>query len=264
MKQFSLNESVTVVEAILNSGGTVNFNPRGTSMLPTLHNDGDRVVIKKVDELNVNDIALYKRGSQLVLHRVVKVYKHKSNNSKGYGFCGDNQSKIEKIIPESSIVGKVITIYRKGKQINVNNNIYKAYSWLLFCSLPLRKLISPLKKLRKFYFPTKVEIENKAEAVSNDIIKYFSLNAVNKEAELLIYKATVAYLMQFDRHNRNTQQIKNILLRELAKDSVFEFVSEYAVCNIYYKSFCLIANKNKESILRNCIDRLNLPINAIS
>lgn len=49
MKQFSLNESITVVEAILNNGGTVNFNPRGVSMLPTLHNDGDRVVIKKVD-----------------------------------------------------------------------------------------------------------------------------------------------------------------------------------------------------------------------
>lgn len=39
------------MEEMLNSGGTVNFNPRGYSMCPTLRNDGDRVVIKKTNSL---------------------------------------------------------------------------------------------------------------------------------------------------------------------------------------------------------------------
>ena len=41
-KSVKLAEIYDVMEEMLASGGTVNFNPRGTSMLPTLHNDGDR------------------------------------------------------------------------------------------------------------------------------------------------------------------------------------------------------------------------------
>lgn len=259
MKPFSLNESITVIEEVLNNGGTVNFNPRGVSMLPTLHNDGDRVVIKKADELNVNDIALYKRGSQLVLHRVVKVYQNKSKKLRGYGFCGDNQCKVEKVIPENAIVGKVVIIYRNGKKIDVNDKLYILYSWFLLCMMPIRKIISPIKRLRKIYFPTKLEIKIKADLVTKDLFNYFLLEPLNIDAEKFIYKAIVAYLVQFDRTNRNTNEIKNILLRELSKDSVFEGISEYAVCNEYYKSFCLIAGKSKNAILRNCAERLNNP-----
>ena len=61
-KSVTLSEVYDVMMEMLNNGGTVNFNPRGTSMLPTLHNDGDRVVLKKFNSLKKYDLhALFER-----------------------------------------------------------------------------------------------------------------------------------------------------------------------------------------------------------
>ena len=75
-KQVRLQQMYNVMEEMLNSGGTVNFNPRGYSMCPTLRNDGDRVVIKKINSLKKYDLPLYIRpDGSFVLHRVISVNK---------------------------------------------------------------------------------------------------------------------------------------------------------------------------------------------
>lgn len=66
-KQVRLQQMYNVMEEMLDSGGTVNFNPRGYSMCPTLRNDGDRVVIKKISSLK-NMICRYILDLMVVLY----------------------------------------------------------------------------------------------------------------------------------------------------------------------------------------------------
>lgn len=122
-KQVRLNQMYNVMVEMLDSGGTVNFNPRGCSMLPTLRNDGDRVVIKKAEKLKKYDLPLYIRADgSFVLHRVVSV-----NKDGTYNLCGDNQWVIERGVKQSQVVGVVISLERKGKCFSAENSLYKAY-----------------------------------------------------------------------------------------------------------------------------------------
>lgn len=137
-KQIRLNEIYPVMAEMLESGGTVNFNPKGTSMLPTLHNDGDRVVIEKcAGPLKKFDLPLYIRDNgQFVLHRVVGV-----NDDGTYNMCGDNQWTIEKNVRHDQLVGVVTQINRGGRVFSADNSLYKAYVKLWVGIMPLRHIL---------------------------------------------------------------------------------------------------------------------------
>lgn len=145
-KQVRLQQMYNVMEEMLNSGGTVNFNPRGYSMCPTLRNDGDRVVIKKISSLKKYDLPLYIRpDGSFVLHRVVSV-----NKDGTYNICGDNQWDIEHNVKHSQVVGVVTTIERKGKRFSVNNPLYKIYVVFWVAIRPLRHILfGGIRKLKK-------------------------------------------------------------------------------------------------------------------
>ncbi|MGN1317942.1 MAG: S24/S26 family peptidase [Lachnospirales bacterium] len=149
-KQVKLAEIYDVMVEMLESGGTVNFNPNGTSMLPTISNHGDRVVIKKpMRRLKKYELPLYRRSDgSFVLHRVVRVYDD------SYGMCGDNQWVIEKSVKDSQIVGLVTEIYRKGRKIDVNKSLfYKIYIFIWVNIMPLRHIffggLNRIKKIVK-------------------------------------------------------------------------------------------------------------------
>lgn len=132
-----LSEIYDVMKEMLENGGTVDFNPRGTSMLPTLRNDGDRVILKKFDKLKKYDLPLYLRDDgQFVLHRV-----HKVNADGTYHMCGDNQWHIEKNVRPDQIIGTVIKINRKGKVFSTNNPVYKIYVVIWVTIRPLRYIV---------------------------------------------------------------------------------------------------------------------------
>lgn len=132
-----LSEIYDVMKEMLENGGTVDFNPRGTSMLPTLRNDGDRVILKKFDKLKKYDLPLYLRDDgQFVLHRV-----HKVNADGTYNMCGDNQWHIEKNVRPDQIIGTVIKINRKGKVFSTNNPVYKIYVVIWVTIRPLRHIV---------------------------------------------------------------------------------------------------------------------------
>lgn len=136
-KSVTLSDVYDVMMEMLNSGGTVNFNPRGTSMLPTLHNDGDRVVLKKFDTLKKYDLPLYLRDDgQFVLHRV-----HKVNSDGTYNMCGDNQWHLEKGVRPDQIIGTVVSIQRGNKVIKTTNPLYKLYVVLWVKSRVLRRIV---------------------------------------------------------------------------------------------------------------------------
>ena len=145
-KSVTLSDVYDVMMEMLNSGGTVNFNPRGTSMLPTLHNDGDRVVLKKFKTLKKYDLPLYLRDDgQFVLHRV-----HKVNSDGTYNMCGDNQWHLEKGIRPDQIIGTVVSIQRGNKVIKTTNPLYKLYVVLWVKSRVVRRIVvSGFRKIKR-------------------------------------------------------------------------------------------------------------------
>lgn len=145
-KSVRLAEIYDVMKEMLDKGGTVNFNPRGTSMLPTIHNDGDRVTLKKFSRLKKYDLPLYIRDDgQFVLHRV-----HKVNPDGTYNMCGDNQWNIEKNIRQDQIVGTVIKIQRGKRMFSANNIFYRIYVVIWVTIRPLRHIfIGGARKLKR-------------------------------------------------------------------------------------------------------------------
>lgn len=137
-KKVTLGEMYEVMAEMLESGGEVNFNSRGTSMLPMLHSDGDRVIIvKPKGELKKYDIPLYKRADgSFVLHRIVRKPKNMT-----YQICGDNQWDIEKNVLHSQVIGVVTHFFRNNKKISCDNRIYKIYCIIWVAIMPIRKLV---------------------------------------------------------------------------------------------------------------------------
>ena len=73
------------IQEVLQETGVYVGPTAGTSMLPMLKNRRDTIVVsKKTERLKPLDVALYKRGEQYILHRVLEV------TDTGYIIRGDN------------------------------------------------------------------------------------------------------------------------------------------------------------------------------
>lgn len=109
-------------ELVLCEKGFLSETIVGSSMLPLLKEYRDTVIIEKITApLRRYDVVLFRRGEQLVLHRIVK-FKN------GYFLIrGDNCTHGEKVC-EGQIIGKMTCFYHKGKRCNVNNKAYRLYS----------------------------------------------------------------------------------------------------------------------------------------
>lgn len=137
-KQVKIADIYDVMVEMLANGGKVTFDPKGISMLPTIHNSGDKVELSPVNgSLKKYDLPFYKReNGQFVLHRIVGI-----NDDGTYNMCGDNQWQIEKGINNEQIIGVVSVIYRGKTVIDCNNsNLYKLYVRLWVAIMPLRHL----------------------------------------------------------------------------------------------------------------------------
>ena len=110
---------------LLEEKGEISFVPSGNSMWPTLKNRKQTVVVqKKVERLNVFDVALFEKDGVIVLHRVMEV------TANGYVTCGDSQLKSETVL-ETDVIG-VLKGFYKGKKfvpITDKKHIKKVQSW---------------------------------------------------------------------------------------------------------------------------------------
>lgn len=72
-KEVGLDDVMQIIAEKLETGGSVTFNPKGTSMLPMLRDGDDTVVLSKPKgRLHLFDLPLYRRkDGSYVLHRVV-------------------------------------------------------------------------------------------------------------------------------------------------------------------------------------------------
>lgn len=147
-KEVYLSDVIDVIEEVLASGGEFNIFPRGVSMLPLIVQDRDSVVLKRdfVNTAKKHDIAFYRRANgQFVLHRVMRVC---GDNT--YVMCGDNQTVLEKNVPESCIIGVVTKIVRNKKEVNLEGFWYSLYVSLwtkMFIRKPVKFCVRVVRKI---------------------------------------------------------------------------------------------------------------------
>ena len=136
-RSFRMAEIVPLMQESLANGQTVQFSPRGISMLPMLRQGKDTVTLAAVTgRLKKYDIPLYQRDDgAYVLHRITKA-------GETYTCIGDNQYEYEPGIRQDQIIAVVSAFSRDGKQISVKNTGYILYTrlwhwsrwprWMLF------------------------------------------------------------------------------------------------------------------------------------
>ena len=125
---------MTSLEALLERDGRLVYKTKGISMLPMLHQDRDLVILRVPSaRLQKYDVALYKRGENYVLHRVIGV------ESDHYRIRGDNTYSVERV-PFDAIIGVLTGFQRKGKQYSVTDGGYRRYVRFWCAVYPVRAL----------------------------------------------------------------------------------------------------------------------------
>ena len=126
------NKTMTIEELLKTEGKYV--GPTfGVSMLPMLKTGRDSVVVRpKEGRLSPYDVALYKRGDDYVLHRVITV------TDWGYIIRGDNCLGNERV-REEQILGVLTEYFRGNKHVSLTDKKYVRYSRRIVRNYPIRR-----------------------------------------------------------------------------------------------------------------------------
>lgn len=121
------SDFMPIIEERIALGHSVALSVRGTSMLPTLKEGRDSVVLSPINgELKRYDIPLYKRrDGGYVIHRIVGLCDGK------YTMAGDNQYVYEKGIEQSQIIAVVTAIRRDGREILTDSKKHRLWARFL-------------------------------------------------------------------------------------------------------------------------------------
>ncbi len=141
---------VSIMLECFERGQDVEFTPRGTSMLPMLDGQDDKVTFSpKSGRLRRYDVAFYvrRRSGQLVLHRMVGFDK-----DGGYIFSGDNQYYYEYGVGDSDVLALVTAFTHKGRHYSVKDFSYRLYVRRMMLKKRLRMLAMKLYgRIRRFF-----------------------------------------------------------------------------------------------------------------
>lgn len=119
-------------EEILARDGTLVYRTKGVSMEPMLREGRDLVTVRVPDgRLKRFDVALYRRGEQYVLHRVIRV------KADHYRIRGDNTYSME-TVPDGAVIGVLTGFLRKGRQRFASDRGYRLYVRVWNALYPLR------------------------------------------------------------------------------------------------------------------------------
>lgn len=127
-------------EELLRRDGKLIYKTKGVSMRPMLRQNRDLVIIEPPKgRLRPKDVALYRRGKNYVLHRVISV-------EKGYYLIrGDNTYTLEKV-PDQAILGVLTGFVRKGRQHRVTDRGYLLYVRIWCAIYPLRRVYMRIRR----------------------------------------------------------------------------------------------------------------------
>lgn len=133
-----MSEKVTIEEVLATNGKYVGPTV-GVSMLPMLKNRRDSIIVlPKTDRLKPLDVALYRRGKDYVLHRVLSL------TEEGYIIRGDN-CYVDEIVPEGAVIGVLSEFYRKDKHVLCTDEKYLRYAKRRVKNYPIRRLLMRIK-----------------------------------------------------------------------------------------------------------------------
>lgn len=119
-------------EEILARDGTLVYKTKGKSMQPMLKENRDLVTVTVPHgRLQPYDVALYRRGKNCVLHRVIRV------KADHYLIRGDNTFEWETVRDED-VIGVLTGFQRKGKPHSVSDRGYRLYARVWNALYPLR------------------------------------------------------------------------------------------------------------------------------
>ena len=128
-------------EKMLAEDGRLVYRTRGVSMEPMLRQNRDLVVIEvPASRLKKYDVALYKRGTSYVLHRVIGV------KDDHYLIRGDNTYALE-TVPDSAVLGVLTAFQRKGNKYSGTDRGYRCYVRIWNAIYPLRALRARCRRL---------------------------------------------------------------------------------------------------------------------
>lgn len=141
------------IEEVLREKGVYVGPTAGVSMLPMLKNRRDTIVVRlKTQRLQPLDVALYKRGDDYILHRVLSL------TEQGYIIRGDNCYANENV-PEEAVIGVLTEFFRKDKHVLCTDEKYLKY---------VKKRLKSYKTRRFF-----VRIKNKIFGVVKKMLRPF-------------------------------------------------------------------------------------------
>ena len=138
MVECSLEQLSPVIEEILKEEMSFTIRATGNSMLPLWRDKRDLVTLAACDEESLckRDIVLYRReNGQYVLHRILCI------EGESLELCGDAQTVVERGIPASAVIARVIGICRNGRWISCQQWLYRCYSWGWCMVRPIRGVL---------------------------------------------------------------------------------------------------------------------------
>ena len=139
MNTQSESGAVSSLEDFLNKTGYLAYTVRGVSMMPLLRQKKDVVMLRRKGEERCEkyDVVLYRSPdrSHFILHRVLKV------RPDDYVIAGDHNTFLEYGITDDQILGVMTSIRRNGKDITMDNTLYRLYVHLWCDCYPVRMAI---------------------------------------------------------------------------------------------------------------------------
>ena len=87
-----------------------------TSMIPLIQ-PGDKPLVKKTTQYDINDIVVFKKSERLIAHRII----YKSLSGKYFITKGDNELKPDGKIIKTQILGRVEAVERGGQVIKLTH-----------------------------------------------------------------------------------------------------------------------------------------------
>lgn len=139
---------ISSFEQELKENGFFVYKNVGSSMKPIIRQDRDLLVIKRRSKhLKKNDVILYKRKNNYILHRLIKIKNDK------YYIRGDNCIITETDITDKDIIGILYSIERKNKSVKMDSNLMKIYAFvwnkiffIRFCYWKTKRFLWKIKK----------------------------------------------------------------------------------------------------------------------
>ena len=148
----------TSYEEYIRKYHTLTYKNVGVSMLPLLKQGRDSFTVREVkpDEVcRAWDVVLYKRGTQYVLHRIIKVHEDT------YDILGDNCIGIERGIDRKDVLGVMTEFTHKGKRCTTRDLRYRLYVFLWCRPYKLRIFLKKIRMRLQSVLRKKRENESK-------------------------------------------------------------------------------------------------------